>query len=343
MIATLICLLLLCLYDIGFGREKSFKDYLSKSRTDSIKGIFILIVFISHSKDYYLDAGYVFQGFGDLIFRKLLLNFNQLMVVMFLFYSGYGVMESIARKGVDYINKMPRHRVINTLVNYDIAVCLFLVVDMALGKHVTIGQFLLAIAAWDTIGNSNWYIFVILICYVVSWILAKTNIPQRRIGFYSFISLAFIAYLLSLVKKPYWYNTMLAYPLGMIFSTHKDKIEVLIDKHYYPTLAILSVLLVMLFYQIPFDMGANNLIPMGLVFAMLFVTITMRVRIGNPVLQWFGEHLFPLYIYQRIPMIVLAAVLPSWMLTVHPIIFVGLSFVLSVIIASAYRFFRISF
>lgn len=343
MIATLICLLLLCLYDIGFGREKAFKDYLSKSRTDSIKGIFILIVFISHSKNYYLDAGYVFQGLGDMVFSKLILNLNQLMVVMFLFYSGYGVMESIARKSVDYINKMPLHRIVNTLINYDIAVILFLVADIALENHITVSQFLLAIVAWDTIGNSNWYIFVILICYLVSWIIAKNNVPLRRVGIYTFLSLAFIAFLLSLVKKPYWYNTMLAYPLGMMYSTYKDKIEVFIDKQYYPTLAILSVLLVLLFYQKPFDLGDNNLIPMGLIFAMLIVTITMRVKIGNPVLQWLGENLFPLYIYQRIPMMIMAAVLPTWMLTVHPILFVVFSFVLTIIIAYAYRFFRISF
>jgi len=342
MIATLICLCLLCLYDIGFGRERAFIDYLSKNRTDSIKGIFILLVFISHSNGYYLDAGYVFHGLGDMVFRKIMVNINQLMVVMFLFYSGYGVMEGIARKRVDYINKMPLHRIVSTLVNYDIAVCIFLVVDIALKKHITVSQFLLTLVAWDTIGNSNWYIFVILICYIVTWILAKTNIPLLRIGLYSFIPLICITFLLSLEKEPYWYNTMLAYPLGMVISTYKDKIEVFTDNHYFPTLAILSVLFVMCFYQIPFEMGENKLIPMGLVFAMLLVTITMRVRIGNPVLQWLGQNLFPIYIYQRIPMMVLASVLPSWMLTVHPIIFVALSFVLTIMITYAYRYFRVT-
>ena len=45
MIYTLACLFLLCLVGIQFGREKAFEDYLTKDRTNAIKGIFILVVF----------------------------------------------------------------------------------------------------------------------------------------------------------------------------------------------------------------------------------------------------------------------------------------------------------
>ena len=49
---------------------------------------------------------------------------------MFLFYSGYGVMESIRKKGEAYVVAMPRHRVAGTLINFDVAVLIFLVVDL---------------------------------------------------------------------------------------------------------------------------------------------------------------------------------------------------------------------
>lgn len=41
---------------------------------------------------------------------------------VFLFYSGYGIMESIKNKGEKYISTVPKKRILNVLVNFDIAV-----------------------------------------------------------------------------------------------------------------------------------------------------------------------------------------------------------------------------
>ena len=42
---------------------------------------------------------------------------GQLVVVMFLFYSGYGIGESYKKKGVNYVQQMPVHRILTTLLN----------------------------------------------------------------------------------------------------------------------------------------------------------------------------------------------------------------------------------
>jgi len=39
-------------------------------------------------------------------------------------------------------------------------------------------------------------------------------------------------------------------------------------------------------------------------FALTVVLITMKVRLGNPVLRWAGDHLFEIYMLQRLPMII---------------------------------------
>ena len=43
-----------------------------------------------------------------------------LMVTMFLFYSGYGVFESIKKKKEKYINTIPKRRFLKTLINFAI-------------------------------------------------------------------------------------------------------------------------------------------------------------------------------------------------------------------------------
>ena len=46
------------------------------------------------------------------------------------------------------------------------------------------------------------------------------------------------------------------------------------------------------------------------------------MRVGNPALEWLGRNLFPIYVYQRLPMMVLAFFNPSGILTEYPVVFV---------------------
>lgn len=314
MIYTLACLFLLCLVGIQFGREKAFEEYLTKDRTNAIKGIFILIVFLSHIRPYLHNAGFEYNTIGDILFRRFMTYTSQLMVVMFLFYSGYGVMESIKKKKDDYIKTIPRHRVLNTLFNFDVAVCIFLIVNLFIGKKITLPQFMLSLIAWDSVGNSNWYIFAILICYLSTWMTASIIKDPQKMNIGNLLLLIIVSFALSLVKESYWYNTLWAYPAGMLFSTNLKRIESFIDLHYILSLFILLSLF-SLIYAIPMDLAGLRMNFLSIVFALTVTTLSMRIRIYNPVLRWCGEKLFPLYIYQRIPMIVFAAILPSAILT----------------------------
>ena len=89
------------MYGIQFNRNGFFTDYITKEQCNNIKGIFILLVFISHSLQYIDKAGYVNDNILDVIFTKCSSVMGQLIVVMFLFYSGFGIMESVKRSDFD--------------------------------------------------------------------------------------------------------------------------------------------------------------------------------------------------------------------------------------------------
>ena len=101
MIIFYILLGLLVISRIRLQVNNFYTDYLSFDTTNAIKGIFIALVFINHAIPYIYNAGYVFD---DSFASKLFLFSNsfigQWIVAMFLFYSGYGVMESIQKKGM---------------------------------------------------------------------------------------------------------------------------------------------------------------------------------------------------------------------------------------------------
>ena len=65
-------------------------DYMSISSTTAIKGIFAIIILLSHAQSF-LSLG---EGVPDRAFGFVMRYLDQLMVAMYFFYSGYGILES---------------------------------------------------------------------------------------------------------------------------------------------------------------------------------------------------------------------------------------------------------
>lgn len=70
----------------------------------------------------------------------------------------------------------------------------------------------------------------------------------------------------------------------------------------------------------------------GVLFVLLIMVFTMKAKIQNGVLDWFGKHVFSIYILQRIPM----EILEHFGVEKHKYLFVAISFVSTVIFAAAF-------
>lgn len=57
--------------------------------------------------------------------------------------------------------------------------------------------------------------------------------------------------------------------------------------------------------------------------------MTMKIKIDSPALKWCGKNLFPFYIYQRIPMIILAKYYGESALFDYPLLFMIIALILS--------------
>lgn len=298
---------------------------LSMDYTNAIKGLFILLVFLSHS------SGYIYKSKLDLdlldrIFILINSKIGQLMVVMFLFYSGYGVMHSIIQKGDSYINSIPRKRVLTTSVNFAIAVSIFIILNLILRKEITVSQALLSLIGWDSVGNSNWYIFCIICCYGFTYIAFKVtrNNHRKALLILSLLCLGYI-YVISRYKGRWWYDTILCYWAGASFAVLFNKLTSIFEKRYgYCLLG--SIMMFLVFYNIPWNPYALVSNISGIFFALTIVLITMRIQVGNEPLRWLGQNLFPLYIYQRLPMILFATVGTEQLITHSPALYVLLCF-----------------
>lgn len=298
----------LCLIGIQLkpaNGDKFITDYMSVDKTMSIKGIFIIIVFFSHFNSYV-----TFTSPVDIAYFNVFKQIGQCMVTLFLFYSGYGVMESIKKKDMKYIHKMPVTRILGTLFRFDIAILFFLIINLVFGMKFTAKQFVLSLIGWDALGNSNWYIFAVLVAYAITFIAFE--IFRNKGKYYPaaiFVTVGCLAYIFILahfkLKQSYWYDTIICYACGIWYSLLRDKIEKLINHNIVIWIFVfLATAVCTGYFAMNRGVSFVHTELCMLFFTAFIVVFSMRVSLHNKVLKWCGQHLFGLYILQRIPMII---------------------------------------
>lgn len=303
-------------------------SYISVAQTTAINGLFTILVFFSHVSTYISLDGAFDKPYSS--FKSYLL---QLVVAPFLFYSGYGITESIKKKGTDYVKQIPKNRFLKVLVHFDIAVALFVILNAILGRSFPLKKILLAFTGYTSVGNSNWYIFAVLGLYVIVFIAFMLARKSKVLGVIltTLLSIGFVYLQMRLRLPEYYYDTAIIFSAGMIFSLLREKAEKLLTKHeavYYTVLG-LTFLAYTLFY-LKRKNGIEFYSMWGILFMVLVVLFTMKVQIGNGILEFFGSHVFSIYILQRIPMLILTKL---GLAASHKYVFVSLCFFATVAMA----------
>lgn len=326
MLIILFVLLIACVSSAKFAKPEEFhKDYLSKEITTAVNGIFVILVFLRHFTQYVKFS----ESPIDRLFLEFNTNLGQLLVTTFLFYSGYGIMCSIRAKGDSYVNTIPRKRIASVWLHFIAAVALFLIVDIAIGKKFPVKTILLAFTGWSSIGNSNWYIFAVLFLYLFVFIAFKICKKHSFLGLVvtSALILVGVFVMMRMNRPPYTYNTLACYPLGMLYALFKPQIEKIVMKNdiIYSVVLALAFASMLLMYQHRNEGFIAHSI-WSVIFIVLVLLITMKVRFCNGFLTFLGSHVFGIYILQRIPMLILQHL----GFNQNPYMFLILSFIITV-------------
>ena len=269
--------------------------------TTAIKGIFTVLIFCSHIRGYQSLPDHWSNSLYSTVFDYL----GQLIVVMFFFYSGFGIWESQKKKN-DYTNTFFKRRILKTLLHFDIVIFLYILVQAFSPIRYTTKDYLLCWIGWTSVGNSNWFIFVILGLYLIAHLslLFQKKFGHGAILLTLVLSACFWIWLRIIMHQPsWWVDTLAAFPLGLIFSQYKPVLDQWLEKkNYYPVLAVLlSVVAFLLAYKfVKIDIYGG----VSCLFCCLTMLLSSLVKIGNPILDWLGKNAFTIYIIQRLPMIV---------------------------------------
>lgn len=278
-------------------------DYLSKENSQVLKGIFILIVFLSHIRGYA-----IFDSYGDSVVIRILSYLGQLMVAYFLFVSGYGVLESVKIKGQSYIRNMPKNRIGKTFFDFSLAIILFFIVDLILGRSYSGQTVALAFIGWTSVGNSSWYMFAIFTLYIISYICFSvfSNSKKMAVVAVSILSLIYI-YIMADLQDHWWSDTYLCYAAGMWLSLFKGKIDAFLKKAGTKGWIVIAIAITMCYLYISEYRHVRIMLHniSAVIFCLLLVIFSMKITFKSYFLEWCGKNLFWLYILQRLPMIVL--------------------------------------
>lgn len=194
---------------------------------------------------------------------------------------------------------------LKTLLNYDIAVVLFLLLDLVLGIQYGLSTVILSFIGLESVGNSNWYIFTILLMYLVSYIAAKVYKENYK-SIALTVTVCAILYVIvaQITGLPSRFvSTVVTYALGMWIAVYKDELKKLFNKK-----AIVSLIIILIPILVTYKLRGNDYI-MNLnscFFVLLVVWFMAHFEIRSKMLFFFGKHAFSIYILQSLPMVMIS-------------------------------------
>lgn len=136
---------------------------------------------------------------------------------------------------------------------------------------------------------------------------------------------------MGIFKEPHWYNSILCYPLGVLWTQIRDKAESIITKH--RIIALLSLLVIIMGYHYSYVRKNDNIsfyCLWTILFTCTILLCTTKIIPDNPFLKFLGKHVFSIYILQRIPMMILAE---KGNIVAHPYSYFIIAFIATIVIA----------
>lgn len=346
-IFVLILLAIICSGMTSAKKGEFFSDYMSPKNTSTINAIFSVLIFISHATNYIGNDNLTGVLDGPYVSLKVFLH--QLVVVTYLFFSGFGIMESIKKKGTDYVRAMPKQRLFRLWYHYVIVIILYAIMNIfIIHKEYDLKTYILSLIGYTSVGNSNWYLFVTFALYIfviLSFLIFKKN-KILATALVCILSVGFIVFERQIGLPTQNYNTVICFPLGMIFSLVKpyfDKILMKNDLIWFTGFTA-SVGLFAFFSRnrlglVDLDNHRLDIIEdfvsyeLFITFALVMLAIAMmKINIKSSILDWFGEHIFSFFILQRIPMLIVR----EFGLARNSYIFIILSFFGTVVMCMFY-------
>ncbi len=276
--------------------DNSDRQFLSFDVSNCLKGIFAVMVLISHLHG---RVGI----FSSSILGTLFSAFGYLAVSGFFFLSGYGLTQQSRKE--NYVKDFPKRKILPFYLLVITAVLIYIVVDLIFSRKISL--LLVVRSFWwgGTVIDNGWYLQTQLLFYIFFFIAFRFTKKRSISVFTLLLAYVVVCYLLSYPST--WYEASFAFLLGIVFSEKKAKIEELISKNK-TVWGLIALLLV--FFVIALFFGNKPYLPFiprilvkmlsSVLFVILAIAVSCKIKLEFAVTRWLGKYSLGIYVIQGI-------------------------------------------
>ena len=308
------------------GRGKWNDEYTSLGQVKMLQGISALGIVLHHMAQRtcapWIPSVYIRHGLDSFV------SIGYMLVGVFLFCSGFGLYRSYQSKP-DYLKGFFRRRILPVILAFYLSEWIYTAARLLAGEKMDFMEILWYLSGLHMANPDTWYVVVIPFFYLVFRMAFRFCKREGTAIFWVFLFTAAYTVLGACIEHQndwwmrgeWWYNSILLFPLGLVFGKHRDQITKGLKKGYWFWLLLSAAAVVLLFLQsewlnnnawgyysswrdpmrIPKRlMSAGMQWLTALAYVMFCFLVLLKVKIGNKALAWLGTMTLDLYLMQRL-------------------------------------------
>ena len=229
------------------------EEYTSLRQTKMLQGVMALGVAFHHMAQKtcapWHQRIYIVPGLDFFV------PLGYLFVAVFLFCSGFGLYKSRKTKP-DYLNGFVRRRILPMVAAFYISEVIHLLVRLAMGQKMDAAQILWYLSGLQMANPNAWYVIVIPFFYLAFYLAFR--FCRREGAAIAWVFAFTLAYTLLgacidhqsvwWMRGEWWYNSILLFPLGLVFGKYERQVTAFFRKGYWFWLVLSFAALLGLYY-----------------------------------------------------------------------------------------------
>ena len=307
------------------------KEYLNVKSTSGLRG-FLALGIIFHHISPLVKTGEEFSNFSYM---------GTYIVSIFFFLSAYGLyVQNESRE--NYLDNFLVKRLSKIIVPFFIISLIYMFYRFVNGQLIDLNFFINLFKQGSTIIYNGWFVDIIILMYIFFYLSFKFF--QNKFLSIVFNTIFIICYICLAIKLGYnfwWYNSVLAFAIGLIWAKNQNKIDRFLEKYYFIVIVLVTVLLfvshrydILLKYlhiedSYSYALAANL---DNIIFTIYFIIVFLKkINFSNVYLTLIGRISFELYMIHGLVISMLAKIFVSS--RVNDVLFTLFVLIISLILA----------
>ena len=273
------------------------QTFLNISNTNFLKGIFALMVVMTH-----IHAR--ISLFSDSFIGTLLSPLGYLAVSGFFFLSAYGLHESFLKKKDSYMKSFLFSKVLPFYCICLTLILIYTVRDVVFNFDIDLKTILMSPFWGETVVDFGWYLQVQMFLYLLFYFVFK-YVPKYKNIVILFCVLIYVIVLYAIGMDSTWYISVISFPMGLFVSQYKNNIGKHIGKNFLTIIIALALCVIFVITMLfgnktwfPYPVRIAFKIISALLFALASIIACRIINFRFNPIEALGKRSLEIYIMQ---------------------------------------------